>query len=72
MNFKGLNMIKTQEEIHKLIVGTFGTDIGKKLLEHLKTAIIDRPTYKKDSTLDECAFREGQKDIINQFLKEIK
>ena len=59
-------------EITKLIAGTFETTIGQKLLTHLKQTIVDRPTYIKGMTLDEVAFREGQKDIINQLLKEIK
>ena len=61
----------TQEEIHKLVVGTFMSPLGEKLLEHLKSSIIDRATYKTGMTLDEVAFREGQKDVIQQLLKEI-
>ena len=63
--------MKTQEEIHKLIVGTFTTDLGKRLLEHLEKTIVDRPTYIKGMTLDEVAFREGQKDVILQLIKEL-
>ena len=59
-------------EVHKLIVGTFETDLGKKLLTHLEATIIDRPTYIQGMTLDEVAFREGQKDVILQLLKEMK
>ncbi len=65
-------MKKTPEEIHKLIVGTFGTPIGQKLLDHLKAALIDRPTYTQGMTLDQVAFREGQKDVIMQIMKEMK
>ncbi len=65
-------MPKTQEEIHKLIVGTFETDLGRKLLEHLETVITKRPTYKKGMTLDEVAYVEGQKSIIEQFKKEMR
>lgn len=65
-------MRKTPEEVHKLTVGTFETTIGRKYLEHLKNVIIDRPTYKKGMELDEVAFREGQKDLVNQILKEMK
>lgn len=61
-----------QEAVHKLIVGTFNTDLGKKLLEHLKNVIIDRPTYKKGMTLDEAAFREGEKSVVQQILREMK
>ena len=46
--------------------------LGEKLLAHFTETIIDRPTYRKGMTLDECAFREGQKDIINQIRKEMK
>ena len=60
-----------QEAVHKLIVGTFNTDLGKKLMEHLKKKIVDRPSYVKGMTIDEVAFREGQKDVIMQFMKEL-
>ena len=59
-------------EIHKLIVGTFSTDLGKKLLEHLEKSIVDRPTYAPGMELPEVAFREGQKDVILQLLREMK
>ena len=62
----------TSEEIHKLIVGTFETPIARKLLDYLEETIVLRPTYKPGMGLDEVAFREGQKDIINQLLKEMK
>ena len=64
--------MRTQEEIHKLIVGTFETELGGRLLSHLKQTIVDRPSYIKGMALDEVAFREGQKDIINQLLKEMQ
>lgn len=59
-------------EIRKLIVGTFETELGTKLLAHLKKTIVDRPMYKSGMTLDEVAFRQGQADVINQIIKEIK
>lgn len=65
-------MIDKQTEVHKLIIGTFETPIGTKLLQYLKETIVDRPTFKVGMTLDEVAFREGQKDVIMQLLKEIK
>ena len=64
--------MRTPEEIHKLIVGTFETELGQRLLQHLKTTIVDRPIYKKGMTLDEVAFREGQRDIVIQLSKEIQ
>jgi hypothetical protein len=64
--------MKTQEEIHKLVVGTFGTPIGEKLLDHLIKTLLDRPTFKIGMTLEETAFREGQKDVIRQILKEME
>lgn len=64
-------MAKTALEIKSLIVGTFETTIGQKLLEHLKETIVDRPTYKKGMELDEVAFREGQKDLVVQLMKEM-
>ncbi len=59
------------EEIHKLVVGTFETLLGKKLLVHLKETVVERPMYKKGLSLDEVAFREGQADVIRQIIKEI-
>ena len=56
--------------IHKLIVGTFETTIGQKLLEHLKEKLVDRPTYKVGMTLEQVAFAEGQADVVRQILKE--
>ena len=58
-------------EITSLINTVFGTPHGKKLLDHLNKTITDRPTYKKGMTLDECAFNEGQKNIIKQISKEV-
>ena len=60
-----------QQEIHKLVVGTFVTPMGEKLMDHLRQTILDRPTYKPGMTLEEAAFREGQKDVITQILKEL-
>ncbi len=62
----------TQEEIHTIIAGTFSTEIGKKCLEHLTKTIVDRPVYKTGMTFEEVAFREGQRDIITQIIKEIQ
>ena len=62
----------SKEEIHKLIHGTFQTELGKRCLEYLKETIVDRPSYKIGMELDEVAFREGQKNIITQLLKEME
>lgn len=61
----------TQEEIHKLVIGTFKHPLGEKLMDYLKAAILDRPSYIIGMSLDEVAFREGQKDVILQLLKEL-
>lgn len=61
----------TSEEITSLVNVVFGTPHGRKLATHLDKTIVDRPTYKKGMELDEVAFREGQKNIVNQLLKEL-
>jgi len=62
----------TELEINSLINTVFGTQHGERLIKYLSDTIIDRPTYKKGMTLDEVAFREGQKDVITQLKKEFK
>ena len=61
-----------QIEINSMINTVFGTPHGQKLIKYLTDTMINRPTYKKGMTLDEVAFREGQKDIIIQLKKELK
>lgn len=58
-------------EIDKLIKGTFGTELGKKLVKHLKIKFVDRPVYIPGLSSDEVAFREGQRNVIMQIMKEI-
>ncbi len=64
--------MRTQEEIHKLIVGTFETELGQRVLEYFTEVFVDRPVYKPGLTPDEVAFREGQRNVITQIKKEIK
>lgn len=61
----------TKQQIHKLYVDTFSTDSGKKCLEMMKAAFVDRPVYVKGLTFDEVAYREGGRDVVQQILKEI-
>ncbi len=65
-------MRKTQEEISKLIVGTFSTELGKRLLSHLEFVFIDRPIYKQGESLEAAAYRQGQADLIKQLKKELQ
>lgn len=62
----------TSNEIHKLIVGTFETELGKKLLDYLEEKYVNRDIYKPGLTLDTTAFRQGQADIIKQIIKEAR
>ena len=62
----------TSEEITKLIQQVFSTKEGEILLDHLNKTLVDRPVYKPGMTLDQTAFREGQRDIIMQINKEVK
>ena len=59
-------MPKTFEEIHKLAVGTFGTELGKRYLSHLEDVFVNVSMYKKGMTLEEVAYRQGQADLIKQ------
>ena len=63
---------KTSEEISKLMVGTFETELGKKLLHHLAEVFIDRPMYKQGMTLEEVAFRQGEASVIEKIIKEVQ
>ena len=64
-------MPKTRTEINKLIVGTFETELGKRLLEHLESVFVDRNMYEKGMTLDEVAFRQGEASSIKKLRKEL-
>lgn len=63
---------KEATRIHKLIVGTFNTELGQKCLEHLEKTFIDRPIYRDGSTLEATAYRQGQADLVKQIIKEIR
>lgn len=65
-------MVDKGQEINKLIKGTFGTELGRRLANHLKTQFVDRPVYIPGHTHDETAYREGQRNVIMQILKEIE
>ncbi len=58
--------------ITSLIQGTFGSEIGQKMLEHLDKVFVQRPMYVKGMTLEEVAYRQGQQDLIDQLKKELK
>lgn len=62
----------TSTEISKLYKATFDTVLGKKCLEHLEQVFCDRAIYKKGLPLEEVAYRQGQADLVNQILKEVK
>lgn len=62
---------KTNTVISKLIVGTFSTELGKRLLERMNEVFVDRPIYKPGQTLEETAYRQGQADLVKQLIKEI-
>ncbi len=64
-------MPKTHREINKLMVGTFETELGKRLLEQLESVFVDRNMYEKGMTLDEVAFRQGEASVIKKIRKEL-
>lgn len=57
--------------ISKLIKGTFQTELGLRLLDHLEKTFVDRPIYRPNQTHEETAYRQGQADVIKQIRKEI-
>ena len=63
---------KTHEEVNKLMVGTFNTELGERLLHHLADIFIDRPMYKQGMTLEEVAFRQGEASVIEKIIKEVQ
>lgn len=64
-------MATRNNKVHKLTVGTFETEIGKKYLEELIRAFVDRPIYIQGNTLEQTAYRQGQYDLVKQIMKEI-
>lgn len=64
--------MRTHEEISKLIQGTFNTELGKRMLEHLEYTFVDRPIYKQGMSVEDAAYRQGQADVIKQLKKEIE
>jgi len=57
--------------IHKLFIGTFETEIGKRCLEHLEATYVDRSMYLPGSTLEATAYRQGMADLIKSIKKEV-
>lgn len=66
-------MTKEEEskEIHSLCVAIYSTDAGQKYLERMKKAFVDRPIYIAGLTSEEVAYREGQRNVIMQIMKEL-
>ena len=61
----------TTKEITKLYKDVFDNPNGKKCIEMLKKTFVDRPVFRQGSTFEETAFREGQRDIVTQIIKEV-
>jgi len=62
----------TQKQVSAIFKGTFGTDAGKKCLDHLEAVFVDRDMYSKGMTLDEVAFKQGEASVVKKILKEFK
>ena len=62
---------KTQEEVSKLIQGTFNTVLGKKCIEHLEDVFVNRNIYEPGMTIDTVAFRQGEASVIKKIIKEL-
>ena len=61
----------TTEEVTKQYKDVFDNTNGKKLLESLRETFVDRPIFRQGATFEETAFREGQRDIVRQIIKEV-
>lgn len=65
-------MAKQAEVINKLMIGTFETELGKKCLDNLKRAYVDRPIYIQGMSLDQVAHRQGQCDVIKDIIQTVE
>lgn len=63
---------KKAQEINILYKGTFETELGRRCLETMKKAFVDRPTYRPGMSLDEVAFREGEASIVRKIIAEVE
>jgi len=59
------------KEIHKITIGTFETELGKKCLANLERAYVNRPMYIPNQSAEVTAYRQGQADVIRQIIREI-
>mgnify|MGYP006883067109 CR=1 FL=1 len=57
--------------IHKLYVGTFETELGKRCLSHLEDVFVNRQIFKHGESVEHAAYRQGQADLVKQLKKEI-
>ncbi len=57
--------------ISKLMKGTFDTELGRKLLDHLEKVFVDRHIYQPNQSHEETAYRQGQADVIKQIRREL-
>lgn len=63
---KAEELLKEEAEV---ILQTFRTAPGKKLLKMLIALFYDKPSYRLGGDTHDMAFREGQRDIVG-YLKE--
>ena len=62
---------RRSKEIHKLFVGTFETELGKRCLEHLESTFVDRPIAQVGMSELEIGIRQGEANVIKKIIKEI-
>ena len=62
---------RRSKEIHKLLVGTFETELGKKCLAHLENTFVDRSIAQVGMTELEIGIRQGEANVIKKIIKEI-
>ncbi len=62
---------KKHEEINKLFVGTFETELGQRCLEYLESVFVDRDIYIPGKSLEETSYRQGEASIVKKIRKAL-
>lgn len=63
---------KAALEITSIFKATFGTDSGKKCIEHLEDVFVDREIARPNDDLLAIGIRQGEANVIKKIIKELK
>jgi len=63
---------KEVNEIDKAFVRTFSTEDGAKVLQHLKFATLDQPSWIPGNSPDQGYMREGQNSIVREIIARMR